>query len=106
MQPLYTIVLGAPGLSRTRTRIPGVFAHKDLERIEKIVREERGFQGFSIAKLTGFWMGRPEECVEIKILTDDLSRVKACAQHLRATFKQESVMVTCQGTGTFLSRKR
>src|SRR5271156_6677651 len=60
VQPLYTIVLGAPGLSRTRTRIPGVFAHKDLERIEKIVREERGFQGFSIAKLTGFWMGRPE----------------------------------------------
>jgi hypothetical protein len=103
VQPLYTIVLGAPGLSRTETRSGGVFTNEDLARIEKIVREERGFDGFSIAKLTGFWMGRPEECVEIKILTDDLSTVKACAQHLRATFQQESVLVTCQGTGMFLT---
>ena len=103
MQPLYTIVLGAPTSPRTDSATGGVFGNEDLQNIEKIIREERGFHSFSMAKLTGFWMGKPEECVEIKILTDDLSKVKACAQHLRATLKQESVLVTCQGTGTFLT---
>ena len=103
MQPLYTIILGAPGPNAARPATGGVFTHDDLVRIENIVREDTGLHGFSLSKLNGFWMGQPEECVEIKILTDDLSKVKACAQHLRQTFRQESVLVTVQGTGTFLT---
>jgi hypothetical protein len=105
MQPLFVITLGARTPFRTRAGAAGMFTTADLTTIEKIVRKERGFQGFSIAKQTGFWNGNPEDSVEIKIICDDLSKIKACAQQLRGTFRQESILVTAQGCGTFLKKE-
>jgi hypothetical protein len=103
MEPLYTIVLGARTKHRTKTGREGIFTDDDLATIEKIVRDERKFEGFSLAKLTGFWKGKSEDTIEIKVLCKDLGKVEACAQQLRRTFRQDAVLVTCQGTGMFLT---
>lgn len=96
MKPLYSIVVVAWSPTRGRRGAPGKFSLKDLKAIEQVVREEKGFDGFSIAKLTGFWMCAPEECVDPHP-ERRYGRIKACAEQLRTTFRQESVLLTRQG---------
>jgi hypothetical protein len=103
MKPLYSIVLAIRSSSRNKKDKASAFSGKDMRTIERIVRTEKGFDGFSMAKLTGFWMGSVEECVEIRILSGRARKVKDCAQKLRRAFKQDSVLLTRQGTGTFVS---
>lgn len=84
----------------------GKFEDKDYDTIEKIVREEHGFQGCTIIRGKGFYQGREEDTVQVIILEANYEKVKACAQQLRGTFRQQSVLVVSGGVGEFLTQDR
>lgn len=103
MLPQYVIMLGAPARWRHAAGRAGKFEERDYAAIERIVRRERKFQGCTIVRAKGFFQGREEEMVQIIILEENYQKIRACAQHLRRRFKQESVLVVSGGVGEFLT---
>jgi len=104
MQTQYVITLGAHSSSPTAKASwkLGKFDDVDYQKIIKILRL-RGFPGNTILKGSGLWHGREEDCVQIIILANDYTKVRACANQLRGTFKQHAIMLTIAGVGEFIS---
>lgn len=103
MLPQYIITLGARSAGRSESGRAGHFEEKDYALIEKIVREEHGFQGCTIIRAKGFYLANEEDTVQIIILAENYEKIKACAQQLRTVFRQESVLVISAGVGEFLT---
>lgn len=103
MQTQYIITLGAHSKDPTAKDMwkAGKFDETDYGNIKKILRL-RGFPGSTILKGTGFWHGKEEDSVQIIILADDYSKVRACANQLRGSFKQQEIMLTIAGVGELL----
>ena len=103
MHTQYIITLGAHSNAPTAKDSwkAGKFDSKDYENIKKILRS-RGFPGSTILKGTGVWRGKEEESVQIIILADDYSKVKACANQLRSSLKQQKIMLTIAGVGEMI----
>lgn len=103
MLPQYVITLGARTEFRTAAGSAGKFEDDDYRTIERIVREEHGFEGGTIIRARGFYGGQEEDTVQIILLEKNYEKVQACAQELRAAFGQQSVLVICSGVGEFLA---
>ena len=103
MLPQYVITLGSRAENRTAAGRRGRFEEEDYRLIENIVRKDHGFPGATIIRARGFYAGMEEDTVQIMILEKDYSKVEACAQQLRRTFHQQSVLVAATGAGEFLS---
>jgi hypothetical protein len=99
----YIITLGSRTESRTEFGKAGKFDDQDYTVIENLVRIERGFQGCTIIRAKGFYQGREEDTVQIIILEENYEKIKSCAQQLRTTFCQQSVLVVAAGIGEFLT---
>jgi uncharacterized membrane-anchored protein YitT (DUF2179 family) len=80
MLPQYIITLGARSPVRTDAGNVGHFDDRDYQTIEKIVREEHGFEGCTVIRAKGFYQGQEEDTVQIILLEEDYQKVKACAQ--------------------------
>jgi len=104
MKTQYVITLGAHSSAADAKACwkAAKFDGKDYETINKIVRL-RGFTGSTVLKGTGFWNGREEDSVQIIILAEDYSKVKACANQLRGSFKQQAIMVAITGVGELIT---
>jgi len=63
---------------------------------EKWIKEllSIGFDGFTLIKGRGFWKGVEEKSLEIIIYTDNTYLVKAMADRIKHTNKQDAVLVT------------
>lgn len=107
MQTQYTVTLGASSKDPTAKKCwkDNRFDEQDSKTLIKILLE-RGFPGATILKGTGMWQGRVEEAFVISILADDYSKVKAFANQLRPSFKQQSIMICQSGCGEFFGRKK
>ncbi len=103
MLPQYVIMLGARTRRRTAAGRIGKFEERDYKAIERLVREEHGFEGCTIVRAKGFFKGHEEDVVQIVILEENYERIRACAQQLRRAFKQKTVLVVSGGVGEFLS---
>jgi hypothetical protein len=103
MLPQFIITLGARSASGSGSGKAGKFDEKDYATIEQIVREAHGFQGCTIIRAKGFYQGNQEDTVQIIILAENYEKIKACAQELRSTFHQQSVLVVSTGVGEFLT---
>ena len=103
MLPQWIITLGARTPVRSDAGKVGRFETQDYRMIEKIVREQSGFEGCTIVRAHGYFQGKGEDTVQIIILEANYERIRACAQLLRTTFRQRSVMVVCAGAGEFLA---
>lgn len=99
----WIITLGSRTPVRTDASRVGKFEEQDYRLIEKIVREDSGFSGCTIVRAKGYFQGKAEDTVQIIVLEANYEKIKACAQLLRETFRQESVMVVCAGVGEFLT---
>lgn len=104
MKTQYVITLGAHSTDPAAKDCwkAGKFDEKDYTNINKIVRL-RGFSGSTVLKGTGFWNGREEDSVQVIILADDYAKVKACANQLRGSFKQQAIMLAIVGVGEIVS---
>ena len=102
MLPQYIIILGDRAAGRGVSGVAGRFNEGDYKEIERIMREEHGFEGCTIIRAKGFYQGQEEDTVQIIILADNYERIKACAQELRSSFRQQSVLVISAGVGEFL----
>jgi hypothetical protein len=103
MLPQYIITLGARTNFGSGSGKVGKFEESDYWTIEKIVREKHGFQGCTIIRAQGFYQEQEEDTVQIIILEENYEKIKFCAQELRSTFGQESVLVVSAGVGEFLT---
>ncbi len=103
MLPQYIIILGARSPARTGSGQIGKFEERDYRTIERIVREDHGFEGCTIIRARGSYRGQEEDTAQIIILAENYEKIKACAQELRTTFGQQSVLVISAGVGEFLA---
>ncbi len=103
MLPQYIIILGARSLSRAGSGQIGKFEEHDYQTIERIVREDHGFEGCTIIRARGSYRGQEEDTAQIIILAENYEKIKACAQELRTTFGQQSVLVISAGVGEFIT---
>ena len=103
MLPQYIIILGARSASGSGSGKAGKFKESDYRMIEKIVRKQHGFEGCTMIRAKGFYQQQEEDTVQIIVLTENYEKIKACAQQLRSTFGQESVLVISAGVGEFLT---
>lgn len=103
MLPQYIITLGARSACRSDSAKAGKFEEEDYRTIERIVREGHRFEGCTIIRGNGFYRGQQEDTVQIIILEENYEKIRACAQELRSTFRQDSVLVISAGVGEFLS---
>jgi len=103
MLPQYIIILGARSASASGSGKAGKFDESDYRMIEKIVREEHGFEGCTMIRAKGFYQQHEEDTVQIIVLAENYEKIKACAQQLRSRFRQESVLVVSAGVGEFLT---
>jgi hypothetical protein len=101
--PQYIITLGARTAARSASGKAGKFEEADYGMIEKIVRQKHGFTGCTIIRAKGFYHANDEDTVQIIILAENYEKIKACAQELRSTFRQESVLIVSSGVGEFLT---
>lgn len=53
----------------------------------------RHFDGFTLNTARGFWKGQDEPTAVIEIATDNAAAVRAFAEDLKATNRQESVLI-------------
>jgi len=106
MLPQYIIILGARSASASGSGKAGKFDESDYRMIEKIVREEHGFEGCTMIRAKGFYQQHEEDTVQIIVLAENYEKIKACAQQLRSRFRQESVLVVSAGVGEFLTSSR
>ena len=64
---------------------------KNVARIMK----NNGFEGFTMYKVDGYWMGLPEVSFKIEIAVDkNPEAVYTVAEELRDLYNQDSVMIT------------
>src|SRR5437588_2803 len=103
MLPQYIITLGARTVSGNGSGKAGKFEERDYRMIEKIVRVDHAFQGCTIIRAQGFYQEEEEDTVQIIILAENYEKIKACAQELRTTFRQQSVLIVSAGVGEFLT---
>lgn len=103
MLPQWIITLGARTPFRSGAGKIGKFEDRDYRTIEKIVRKDRGFSGCTIVRADGYYRGEREDTVQIIILEANYEKIRACAQQLRRTFRQSSVLIVCSGAGEFLA---
>ena len=103
MFPQYIIILGARSASGGGSGKAGKFKESDYRMVEKIVRKEHGFDGCTMIRAKGFYQQQEEDTVQIIVLAENYEKIKACAQQLRSTFRQESVLVISGGVGEFLT---
>lgn len=103
MLPQYVITLGARTAFRVGTKKNGKFDESDYKKMERIVRVQSGFEGCTIIRARGIYQGKGEDTVQIVILEADYGRIKECAEKLRKTFGQRSVLVASSGMGEFLT---
>ena len=65
------------------------------ENIKKIVNEY--YPGYTLLVGTGYWQGKPEDCLIIEIVTDDIDihkyNIKAIAAEIKQINKQDSVLI-------------
>jgi len=105
MLPQYIIMLGARTSRGAAPGKAGKFVERDYQAIEKIVRQEHGFQGCTIVRAKGFFKGSEEDMVQIVILEENYQKIRSCAQQLRVRFRQKTVLVVSAGVGEFLGSK-
>ncbi len=103
MLPQYIIILGARSASGSGSGKVGRFEERDYRTMEKIVRQDHGFEGCTIIRARGFYLEQEEDTAQIIVLAENYERIKACAQDLRTTFRQQSVLVISSGVGEFLT---
>jgi hypothetical protein len=103
MLPQYIITLGARTVCRSGAGRAGKFEEADYRTMEKIVRDEHGFEGCTIIRAQGFYKGEREDTAQIIILAENYEKIKACAQELRNRFGQHSVLIISAGVGEFLT---
>jgi len=106
MLPQYIIILGARSASASGSGKAGKFDESDYRMIEKIVREEHGFEGCTMIRAKGFYQQHEEDTVQIIVLAENYEKIKDCAQQLRSRFRQDSVLVVSAGVGEFLTSSR
>ena len=103
MLPQYIIILGARSALTSDSAKAGKFEEEDYRKIETIVRAGHNFEGCTIIRGNGFYCGQQEDTVQIIILEENYEKIRACAQELRKTFQQNSVLVVSAGVGEFLT---
>jgi len=102
----FVITLGSRSKSPTAKKgwQAGRFDEDDYTIINNTVRGS-GFPGSTVARVKGFWNGQEEDSVQITILADSKKKVEGVARLLRATFKQQSVLLSTTGSGEFFEGK-